>query len=111
LVILFAKKKLQKCCNSMRLAQKTWGTNRGKLVMRRLDEMKDAETLADFRKVHARCHLLTGDREGKWSADVEQPYRLIFEPANKPLPLRQDGGLDPARVTAVRILSIEDTHG
>ena len=35
----------------------------------------------------------------------------LFEPASNPLPRKKDGGLDWTKVTAVRILEIEDTHG
>lgn len=37
-------------------------------------------------------------------------YRLIFEPANDPIPLKEDGGLDWKNITAVNIIGIEDTH-
>jgi len=42
--------------------------------------------------------------------DLDGPYRLIFEPAHDPLPLDENGSLDWARVTAIRILLIEDYH-
>lgn len=42
--------------------------------------------------------------------DLVHPYRLIFEPANEPAPLLSDGGLDWDRVTAVRIIGVDDTH-
>lgn len=37
--------------------------------------------------------------------------RLIFEPADDPVPRKPDGGLDWRLVTAVRILGVEDYHG
>ena len=45
------------------------------------------------------------------SVDLDGPYRLLFKPANTPVPLREDGGLDWSRVTAITILGITDTHG
>ena len=32
-------------------------------------------------------HELTGDRKGEWACDLDQPYRLIFEPHEKPIPV------------------------
>ena len=109
--IQFRTTKLQKRCNSLKEAQKVWGETCGKLVMRRLDEMLAADNLHVLRKVHRRCHALTGNREGQWSVDLEHPRRLVFEPANDPLPLCEDGSLDLQNVTIVRILEVGDTHG
>lgn len=50
------------------------------------------------------------DRALQLSLDLDHPYRLIFEPANEPIPTKPDGGLDWNKVTAVRILGVEDTH-
>ena len=111
MVIVFRSSKLGKLCNSLKKAQRAWGTRGGKLVMRRLDEIKAADNLKILKAVHTRCHPLKGNRKGQWSVDLEHPYRLIFEPANEPLPLHEDGGLDIERVTAVRIIAVEDTHG
>ena len=58
-----------------------------------------------------RCHELIGDRGGQLSLDLDHPYRLIFEPANDPIPCKTDGGLEWKDVTAVEIVGVEDTHG
>ena len=80
--------------------------------MRRLDEMRDADSLAVLKTLpQVRCHPLKGDLEGRWAVDLEHPYRLIFEPAHDPLPIRHDGSLDIDRVTAIRIVGVEDYHG
>lgn len=42
--------------------------------------------------------------------DLDGPYRLIFEPADDPVPTKDDGGLDWSRVTTIRALGVEDTH-
>lgn len=68
--------------------------------------------LSDIRNLPGpRCHELTGDREGQLSVDLDHPYRLLFEPADDPIPIKPDMGLDWTRVTAVRILEVTDTHG
>lgn len=64
-----------------------------------------------MRTLPGRCHELTGDRKGELAVDLRGPYRLVFEPADNPPPVKEDGGLDWRRVTAVRILEVEDYHG
>jgi len=80
-------------------------------LQQRLMELKAASCLADISKVPpARCHLLSGDRDAQLSVDLEHPYRLLFIPANDPIPVTQDGGLDWTKVTEIEIIEITDTH-
>lgn len=79
--------------------------------MSRLDEIRDSDNLKILMLVHSRCHPLTGDRMGKWSMDLEHPYRLLFEIANNPIPELESGGVDLKRVTEIMIKKVEDTHG
>ena len=110
--ILFRTSKFRKRCNSSVDATKEWGPEMAKRLMQRLDELRDADTLAHLASLpQARCHELVADREGQLSVDLKHPYRLIFEPADNPIPCKPDGGLDWARVTAVRVLEVTDTHG
>ena len=98
-------------CNDSKLAVRRLGPRRARLLRRRLDELKAMAVLDDMRHLPApRCHELRGNLSGKLSVDLGHPYRLIFEPANEPLPTKADGGLDWSRVTAIRLLGIEDTH-
>jgi proteic killer suppression protein len=48
---------------------------------------------------------------GQFALDLWGPYRLIFEPANDPVPKSTDRGVDREQVTEVRILEIVDYHG
>lgn len=109
--ILFAGSKLLQLCNSFSLAQRHWGTDNSKLIFRRLDELRAVNVLEEIRKLpQARCHELTGDRSGQLSVSVKHPYRLIFEPANDPIPKKADGGLDWKSVTIIRIMEVVDYH-
>ncbi|MUG97170.1 killer suppression protein [Scytonema sp. UIC 10036] len=108
--ILFKNKKLEKEFNDQRLLEKNHGTDRAKRIRRRLDDLYDANVLEDMRNLPGRCHELLHDRAGQLSLDLDHPYRLIFEPANEPIPTKPDGGIDWTEVTAVRILGVEDTH-
>jgi proteic killer suppression protein len=109
--ILFITNELRKRCNDPRLAQRGWGGHRAKLVGRRLDQLKAAPTLADFMPTPGRPHALHGDREGEFTVDLDGPYRLVFEPADKPLPVSPTTNeLIYEQVTSVCIRGVEDTH-
>ena len=110
--IIFSSNKLEKECNQEKLLIRRYGSEQAKLIRRRLDDIHAADSLEVLGKLpQARCHELKGDRAGQISVDIKQPYRLLFEPAHQPIPRKPDGGLDWAKVTAVRILEVEDTHG
>lgn len=109
--ILFDTKKLQKTCNSLMLCLKKWGPECGKRLRQRLDDMHAANCLADTLSLPGRFHPLIGNRTGQWSADLKHPLRLIFEPANDPMPELSDGSPDPRKVNVVKILEVIDTHG
>ena len=56
-----------------------------------------------------RCHELI-HRKGVFSVDLEHPLRLLFVPADDPIPRKTDNGIDLSLVTEVEIIAIEDTH-
>lgn len=112
MIITFASSRLEEECNDERLLVRRHGAQRAKLLKHRLVKLRAASNLGIFppyRKPE-RCHELKNNRKGQLSVDLDQPYRLIFRPLNNPLPVLPDGGLDWARITAVEILGIEDTH-
>lgn len=109
--IVFENSKFEEECNNQRLLVKNHGADRAKRIRRRLDDLRDANVLEDMRNLPGRCHELLHDRTGQLSLDLDHPYRLIFEPADEPIPSKPDGGLDWTKVTAVRIISVENTHG
>jgi hypothetical protein len=91
------------------------GKPRATKIRNRMAEFRSAKSLMDFwppKSGPSRCHELTkGKKAGQLSVDLDHPYRLIFVPCHNPLPLRTDGGLDWAKVTAITIIGVEDTHG
>lgn len=91
--------------------EKTWGQDQAKRLCVRLDNIRAAENLGVLATLPGRCHEMKGDKAGQLSLDLVHPHRLIFEPADNPVPEKDDGGLDWGRVRAVRILGVEDTHG
>jgi proteic killer suppression protein len=55
-------------------------------------------------------HPLKGDRDGEFALDLAGGRRLVFAPANDPLPRNTDGSIDWSRVTIVSIEYIGDYH-
>ena len=108
--ITFDTAKLEKICNTHKLLVKDQGADRARRIRRRLDDLRAADILEDMRYMPGRCHELTGNRAGQLSLDLDHPYRLIFVSDNEPIPRKEDGGLDWSRITAVKILGVEDTH-
>jgi proteic killer suppression protein len=109
--IYFRTKKLQKQCSSEAEMLKAFGKKRAERLQQRLMELRAATTLSDVSRLPpARCHELTGNLKGILSVDLDHPYRLLFIPADDPVPRLSDGGLDWDNIRAVEIQGIEDTH-
>ena len=108
--ILFTNERLHKLCTDQRAAIRKHGSDRAKKIRLRLDDMDAAAHLEVTRHLPGHFHELTGDRAGQLACSLDGPYRLIFEPANEPVPRNAAGGLSWAEVTAVRILEIVDYH-
>jgi len=102
---------LQKICNNTNESIKKLGPTMTRKLQQRLMELKAAPCLDDISKVPPpRCHPLSGDRDGQLSVDLEHPYRLLFIPANDPMPHKKDGGLGWTKVSEIEIVEITDTH-
>jgi len=109
--IVFKSAKLRKLANERKHRDRRLGIEMSGKLGQRLDQLYAAPTLDDMPKIgRGRCHELTGNRAGTLSLDLVHPYRLIFEPADEPVPRKPDGGLDWERVTRIRILEVADTH-
>ena len=108
--IIFKSKSFEKECNRRNILVRRYGQHRAKLIGRRLDDLRAAANLEVMRYLPGRCHELEGNRVGQLSIDLDGPYRLIFCVANDPVPAKKDGGLDWTQVTAIEIISLEDTH-
>ncbi len=109
--IFFHTRKLQKQCSQDSNMRKTWGENRSKKLRRRLDDLKAAGNLEVMRMLPGRCHELHGDRKGTLSLDLDGQFRLLFKPADEPVPILEDGGLDWKKIRSICILEVgEDTH-
>lgn len=111
LVVYFHTKRLQKVCGCAKDGDTALGEPCARRLRQRLAELRAAGCLADISRLPpARCHELTADRAGQLSVDLKHPRRLLFIPANIPVPLKPDGGLDWGAVTEIEIIEIADTH-
>jgi len=108
--VIFASKKIEKVFNSEKLLQKEYG-EQTKKIMIRMAVLKAAPCLAAVPVIKPdRMHELSGDRKGKFAVDLKHPFRLVFEPAEDPVPKKDDGGIDLNKVSTIRIIAVEDYH-
>jgi plasmid maintenance system killer protein len=105
--VFFKTDKFLAFCSDKTKLTRRYGPVNADRIHQRLAELLAFDTLADLRKLPGpRCHELLGPRKGQLAVDINGELRLIFEPANDPIPRKPDGGLDWTRVTQVRILEI-----
>src|SRR5437762_3064953 len=110
--ILFLNSRRRKDFNERASLIRKYGQRRADLIQQRMAELMAAEFLEDIRNLPGpHCHELGQNRKGQLAVNLDHPYRLIFEPADEPIPLKPDGGLNWNQVTAIRILEVVDYHG
>ena len=108
--INFADKKLEKYANDDKLMAKKLGNLRAKKYKQRLNDLRNAITLEDIRHAPGKYHELKEDRKGEWACSLDDPYRLIFEPQEDPIPEDKDGKYIWDKITAITIIEIIDYH-
>ena len=109
--IVFEKAKLQKIFNRQSLIIKEFGKENGRVIMRRMSVLRAANNLEQIPHTKPeRRHELTGKRKGEFAVDLKHPFRLVFRPNHKPIPLEEDGGINLKYVTSIEIIGVEDYH-
>jgi len=82
-----------------------------KKIKQRIEQLNAADELSIVAKLPVlRLHPYKGDRLGEWSIDIQENWRICFEIDQDPIPSLEDGGVDLKKVTAIKILSVEDPH-
>lgn len=105
--ITYKSKKLKKVCENKTEAIKAHGNVCGKLILRRVGEIKASETMAALKKMPApRLHSLRGDRKREWAVDLKYPFRLVMLPGEE---IKNDEDLD--NIKEVKLLEVTDYHG
>lgn len=108
--VTFANKKLRKCANDDRFAIRELGKLRFEIFKRRMAALYVAENMEELKHVPGHWHELTGNRKGQWACDLDQPYRLIFEPQERPIPTDKQGKCIWVEIKAVEIIEITNYH-
>ncbi len=110
LQITFNNKKLEKYANDTKLAIGKLGKKRANKLKQRLDDLRAIEVLEDVRDLPGRHHELTSNRKGQWACDLDNPYRLIYQPEENPIPENENGQYEWSKIKNVRIMEIIDYH-
>lgn len=110
MVIFYTSNKMDKEFNSAKQLIRNRGEVRAKKIMLRKTQLEDAENMEQLRNLPGHYHALTENLSGRFAADLDGPYRLIFEPNEDPLPELPAGGLDWSKVTNVTILGVLNYH-
>jgi proteic killer suppression protein len=108
MLISFATDKLKKLCLQEREAKKALGDHSARKLRTRLAELDAAAHVGEL--VFGGPHPLKADRAGQFAVDLHGGQRLVFEPDHEPIPTKDDGSIDWARVSAVRIVYLGDYH-
>lgn len=106
--IRFKNKKVRELCEKASVAERKLGPDCARKLRVRLAALEAANSVTDL--VAGRPHGLTGDRDGQFALDLAGGRRLVFAPANDPIPHKPDGSTDWSRVTIVSIEYIGDYH-
>lgn len=90
------------------MAVKKLGDVCARKLRTRLADLSAASRVTEL--VAGNPHPLTGDRLGQFAVDLAGGWRLVFAPANDPVPRRDDASIDWSAVTIVCIEFIGDYH-
>lgn len=104
-------KKLKSYVSDYAKAVKELGKRRADLLQKRLAQLDSVDTLEELRFAPGHFHELIEDRKGEWACDLDQPYRLIFTPHEKPIPTDVNGKYIWIEIKAVEIIEITNYHG
>ncbi len=99
-----------KIANDDRLALKELGKKRFDVFKRRMVVLVLVKNLEELRNQPGNWHELTGNRKGQWACSLDQPYRLIFEPIEKPIPTDKDGKYIWLEIKAIEVIEIANYH-
>jgi len=109
--ISFQNKKFEKLVSNESKLFKELGPIRAKLLLRRIGALVAASTLEDVRYEPGNFHELVADRKGQWACDLDQPYRLVFEPHEDPIPTDKSGRYVWLEIKGVELIEITNYHG
>lgn len=106
--IRFKNGKLRMLCEKQAVAVQKMGAAAARQLRSRLSDLGAAQRVTDLVAGHP--HPLKGEREGQFAVSLAGGWRLMFAPANEPVPRREDTSIDWSAVTIVCIEYIGDYH-
>lgn len=106
----FATTKLEKQFNSRNELIRVYGSERAKVIMKRMAQLVAADNMGHLRGTPGRFHALKGNYAGAFTLDLDGPYRLFFRPSSDPVPLLEDGAVNLFLVTSVTVIEVGDPH-
>ena len=106
--IRFKDKKLRELCEKRTVAVKNLGDAVARKLGARLADLMAVSNVSEL--VAGKPHPLKGDRQGQCAMDLAGGWRLVFAPANDPVPRKGDASIDWSAVTIVCIEFIGDYH-
>lgn len=109
--VTYKNNKLRKYAEDAKFSIQKLGKRRSELYLQRIGDLMAAQTLEEVRNLPGRYHELTENRKGQWACDLDQPYRLIFEPHEDPIPTNADGQYIWLEIKGVEIIDIDNYHG
>ncbi len=110
MIITFADRNLRKYANNNTLAIKKMGPKRAKIYQKRLEDMAATESFSDLKFLPGRFHQLSENRKDNWACDLDHPYRLVFEPADEPIPKDKDGKQILIEIRSLEIIEVTNYH-
>lgn len=107
----YKNEKVKNLCEDPKYSRRHFGDVAASRLKQRIRLLLEAENLSDIsHRPPPRLHLLSGYTHLTFSIDVHHGLRIVLEPADRPLPLLDDGGIDKRNVRAVHIVTVEDYH-
>lgn len=105
------KKKANLFGNRKKLVQ-CYGDRMADKIEQRLEDLASCAHLKMAFSLPGRLHALCGDWAGHFAMDLVHPHRLVFRPANDPLPYldEEQTQLDQKRIDIIRIVEVIDYH-
>jgi proteic killer suppression protein len=106
--IYFSSKDLEALCSNERVQQRELGAPGSRKLRSRLADLAAAANVGDL--VAGRPHSLIGDLAGSYALDLDRGRRLVFEPADNPVPRTDSGAIDWPKIRSIRITYIGNYH-
>ncbi len=103
-------KKFEKQVNDDRKLVKEFGKLRAEKITARLAQLRFATTLEEVRNLPGNFHELKYNRKGQWGCDLDQPYRLVFTPHERPIPTGEQGQYIWTEIRGVEVIEVINYH-